>query len=136
MSPFNFKLSFQNIDIIQVWLLKHSCITFNLEQLLFFEIFELPYKFESNLKNGSSGNSVISGNSASRRHLTDGELPSTSRRARGHLWLRAGMGRLLRGFSVLLGHAIKPMPSPFSYVSSPLFFSSSLLSSVELVLSP
>ena len=136
MSPFDFKLAFQNIDRIRVWLLKQSCRTLNLEQLLFLEIFELPYKFGSNFRNQASGNSVISWNSASRRHLTDGELPSTSSRARGHLRLCAGMGRLLRGFSMLLGCAIKPTPSPFSSVSSPLFFPSSPLSSVELVLSP
>ena len=108
MSPFDFKLAFQNVDIILVWLLNQSCRTFILEQLLFLEIFELPYKIGSNLRIKVSGNSVISWNSASRRHLTVGELPSTSRHARGHLRLRAGMGRLLRGFSMVLGRAIKP----------------------------
>jgi len=108
VSPFDFKLAFQNVDIILVWLLKQSCRTLNLEQLLFLEIFELPYKFGSNFRNQASCNSVISWNSASRRHLTVGELPSTSRRARGHLRLCAGMGRRLRGFFVVLGRAIKP----------------------------
>ena len=122
MSPFDFKLAFQNVDIIWVWLLKQSCRTFILEQLLVLEIFELPYKLESNLKNGSSGNSVNKVNSASGRHLTVGELPTSSRCTRGHLWLRAGMGRLLRGFSMLLGRAIKPTSSPFFSISSPLFF--------------
>ena len=51
VSPFDFKLAFQNVDIIGVWLLKKSCRTLNLEQLLFLEIFELPYKFGTNLEN-------------------------------------------------------------------------------------
>ena len=67
MSPFDFKLAFLNVDRIRVWLLKKSCRTLNLEQLLFLEIFELPYKFESNLTNKASGNSVNSWNSASRQ---------------------------------------------------------------------
>ena len=100
MYPFDFKLAFQNVDIIWVWLLKQSCRTFNLEQLLFLEIFELPYKFESNLRNGLSGNSVNIVNSASRPTLTVGELPLSFRRARVHLRLRAGMGMLLRVVSV------------------------------------
>jgi len=49
VSPFDFKLAFQNVDRIRVWLLKKSCRTLNLEQLLFLEIFELPYKFGSKL---------------------------------------------------------------------------------------
>ena len=67
MSPFDFKLSFSNLDIIWLWLLKQSCRTLNLEQLLFLEIFELPYKFESNLRNKASGNLVNYMNSASRQ---------------------------------------------------------------------
>ena len=67
MSPFDFKHAFLNVDQIRVWLLKQSCRTLNLEQLLFLEIFELPYKFESNLKNEASGNSVNTLNSASRQ---------------------------------------------------------------------
>jgi len=47
--------------------LKQSCRTFNLEPLLFLEIFELPYKVESNLKNKASGNSVNMLNIASRQ---------------------------------------------------------------------
>ena len=66
MSPFDFKLVFQNVDIIWVWLLKQSCRTLNLEQLLFLEIFELPYNFGSNLRNKASGNSIIIVNSESR----------------------------------------------------------------------
>ena len=55
----------ENLDRIWVWLLKQSCRTLNLEQLLFLENFEFPYKFESNLRNEASGNSVICLNSAS-----------------------------------------------------------------------
>ena len=99
------------------WLLKQSCRTLNLEQLLFLEIFELPYKIEGNLGNKASGILVNSLNSESRPALTVGELPPASRRARSHLLLRAGMGRLLRVVSVFLGRAIKPgrrrRPHPF-----------------------
>ena len=102
MSPFDFKLAFQNVDQIRVWLLKQSCRTLNLEQLLVLEIFELPYKFGSNLKNGPSGNSVISLNSTRGRHLTVGDLPPRSSHARGHLRPRAGMEKLLRVVSVSL----------------------------------
>ena len=40
-----------------------------------------------------SGNSVIKVNSTRGRHLTVGELPTSSRRACGHLRLRAGRGK-------------------------------------------
>ena len=100
------------------------------------EIFELPYKFSSNLRNGSSGNSVNKVNSESRPALTVGELPPSSRRARGHLQLRAGMGRLLRVVSVFLGHVIKPGRRRRRSSSSPLFFPSSPPSSDELAPSP
>ena len=83
MSPFDFKLAFSNLDRIWVWLLKQSCRTLNLEQLLFLEIFELPYKFESYFKNEASGNSVNTLNSASRQTLTVGEVPPASTRALG-----------------------------------------------------
>ena len=100
------------------------------------EIFELPYKFESNLKNGSSGNLVNIVNSASGRHLTDGELPTSSRHARHHLLLRTGMGKLLHVISVFLGRAIKlgrrRRPHPFL----PLFFPSAPPCSDELTLEP
>ena len=136
MSPFDFKLAFSNLDRIWVWLLKENCRTLNLEQLLFLEIFEFPYKFESNLRNKASGNSVNSWNSASRQTLTVGELLSTSRRDRCHLLLRAGMGKLLRVVSVFLGHAIKPgrrrRPHPFL----PLFFPSTPPCSDELTPEP
>ena len=89
MSPFDFKLAFSNLDRIWVWLLKQSCRTLNLEQLLFLEIFEFPYKFESNLRNEANGNSVNTLNSASRQTLTIGEFPPASMHARRpHLWLR------------------------------------------------
>ena len=107
-----------------------------MEQLLFLEIFELPYKFESNLRNGSSGNSVNIVNSESRPALTVGELPPSSRRARGLLWLRASMGRLLRVVSVFLGRVIKPGRRRRRYSSSPLFFPSSQPSSDELASEP
>ena len=117
MSPFDFKLAFSNLDRIWVWLLKQSCRTLNLEQLLFLEIFEFPYKFESNLRNEASGNSVNSWNSASRQTLTVGELLPAFGHGHSHLLLRAGMGKLLRVVSVFLGHAIKPgrrpPPHPF-----------------------
>ena len=54
------------------------------------KIFELLYKFGSNLGIYTSGNSVIIVNSTRGRHLTDGELLLASRRAHGHLRLRAG----------------------------------------------
>ena len=60
---------------------------------MFLENFELPYKFGSNLGFKASGNSVISVNSTRGRHLTVGQLPTSSRRACGHLWLRAGRGK-------------------------------------------
>ena len=106
MSLFDFKHTFQNVDQIRVWLLKQSCRTLNLEQLLFLENFELPYKFGSNLGFKASGNSVISVNSTRGQHLTVGDLLRRSSRARGHLRLRAGSGRLLRGFYLILGRAI------------------------------
>ena len=87
---------------MRVWLLKQSCRTLNLEQLLFLGIFELPYKFESNLKNGSSGNSVNIVNSANGRHLTVDDLPTASNHACGRLWLRAGVEKLLCVVSVSL----------------------------------
>ena len=136
MSPFDFKLAFLNEDRIRVWLLKQSCRTLNLEQLLFLEIFELPYKFESNLGNGSSDNSVNIVNSESRPALTVGELPPSSRRARGHLRLRAGMEKLLRVVSVFLGRVIKPGHRRRRSSSSPLFFPSSPPSSDELTPEP
>ena len=55
------------------------------------EIFELPYKFGNNLRFKASGNSVISVNSVFGQHLTVGELPLASRRARGHVRFRAGV---------------------------------------------
>ena len=123
MSPFDFKLAFLNIDRIRVWLLKQSCRTLNLEQLLFLDIFEFPYKFESNLRNEASGNSVNSWNSASRQTLTVGELLPASRRGRCHLLLCAGMGKLVRVVSMFLGHAIKPgrrcRPHPFPLLCFP-----------------
>jgi len=122
VSPFDFKLAFQNVDRIRVWLLKQSCRTLNLEQLLFLENFELPYKFGSNLGFKASGNSVISVNSVFGRHLTDGELPTSSRRARGHVRLRAGVEKA----AAWLPLASKPRYKVFTVVaflrSSPLFF--------------
>ena len=100
------------------------------------EIFELPYKFESNLRNGLSVNSVNIVNSASRPTLTVGELPPSSRRARGHLRLRAGMEKLLRVVSVFLGRVIKSGRRRRRSSSSPLFFSSSPPSSDELASEP
>ena len=107
-----------------------------MKQLLFLEIFELPYKIEGNLGNKASGILVNSLNSESRPALTVGELPLSSRRARGHLRLHAGMGRLLRVVSVFLGRVIKLRRRRRCSSSSPLFFPSSPLSSVELVQSP
>ena len=49
-----------------------------------------------------SGNLVIFVNSVFGRHLTDGELPRHSSRARGHLQLSAGMEKLLHVVSVSL----------------------------------
>ena len=122
MSPFDFKLVFQNVDIIWVWLLKKSCRILNLEQLLFLEIFELPYKFGSNLRFKASGNLVISMNSVFGRHLTDGELPTSSRRARGHVRLRAGVEKA----AAWLPLASEPRYKVFTVAvfrrSSPLFF--------------
>ena len=137
MSPFDFKLAFSNLDRIWVWLLKQSCRTLNLEKLLFLEIFELSYKFESNLRNEASGILVNTLNSASRQTLTVGELPPASTHVREcHLLLRAGMGKLLRVVSVFLGHATKPglrrRPHPFL----PLFFSSLPPSSDKLAPEP
>ena len=63
----------------------------NFEQLLFLEIFELLYKFGSNLALKTNGNSVIKVNSAHRSCYTAGDLRLASRRGRGHLWRRAGM---------------------------------------------
>ena len=88
------------------------------------------------MKNGLSGNSVNIVNSANRRHLTDGELPSSSSRARGHLRLHAGMGRLLHGFFMLLGRFISRDAVIVLLRFIPLFFPSSPLNSVELAPSP
>ena len=89
MPPFDFKLAFSNLERIWVWLLQQSCRTLNLEQLLFFEIFEFPYKLESNLRNEASGILVNTLNSASRQTPTIGELPPASTRVREcHLLLR------------------------------------------------
>ena len=90
MSPFDFKLAFQNVDRIRVWLLKKSCRTLNLEQLLFLEIFKLLHKFGSNLKILANDNFVNMGNSSHRSHLIAGDLLLGSRRARGRLWRHAG----------------------------------------------
>ena len=100
------------------------------------EIFELPYEFESNLRNGSSGNSINIGKSESRLALTVGELPPSSRRVRGHLWLRVGMGMLLRVVSVFLGRDIKLRRRRRCSSSSPLFFPSSPPSSDDLASEP
>ena len=62
----------------------------NFEQLLFLEIFELLYKFGSNLGFNTNGNLVILVNSS---HLTAGDLLLGSRRVRGRLRLRAGAGK-------------------------------------------
>ena len=136
MSPFDFKLAFSNLDRIWVWLLKQSCRTLNLEQLLFFEIFEFPYKFESNLRNEASAILVNTLNSASRQTLTIGELLPASRHDRSHLLLRIGMGKLLRVVSVFLGRVIKPGRRRRRSSSSPLFFPSSPPSFDELALEP
>ena len=70
--------------------IKQSCRNLNFEQLLFLEIFELPHKIGSNLGFKASSNSVNSVNSNRESHLTAGDLLLVSRRARGHLRLRAG----------------------------------------------
>ena len=91
VSPFDFKPAFQNIDIIWVLLLKESCRTLNLEQLLFLEILELLYKFGSNLGFKSSGNFVIIVNSHHGGQLTIGELLFRYGRRRGPLRLHTSM---------------------------------------------
>ena len=72
-----------------------------------------------------SGNSVNIVNSAADRHLTVGDLPPCSSRARGRLRLRAGMEKA----TAWLPYASEPRfktekSSPF-FSSSPLFFQSS-----------
>ena len=87
---FKFKSSFQNVGRIWVWFQKQSCRTFDFEQLLFLEIFELLQKFGSNLIFKLDGNSVISMNSVHCSCYTAGDLRFASRRGRGRLWRRAG----------------------------------------------
>jgi len=53
----------------------------------------LLHKFASNLGFTSSGNSINLVNSSRGSHLTVGDLLLSSRRARGHLRRRAGMGK-------------------------------------------
>ena len=139
MYLFEFKLAFENADRIRVWLLKESCRTLNLEQLLFLEIFELPYKFESNLKNKTSGNSVNSWNSASRQ---------LSPPASFHWLLRAPSGdtssfnvstpsrRVKRTFDRRSSLADKTGSALPSLILLPLFFQSSPSRSVELMPEP
>ena len=71
--------------------IKKSCRTLDFEQLLFLEIFELLYKFGSNLNLNTNGNSVIKWNSVHRLSYTAGDLRFASRRGRGRLWHRAGV---------------------------------------------
>ena len=66
MSPFEFKFEFPNVKWIWIWFQKQSCRTFDFEQLLFLEIFELLWNFESNLWILENGNSVILMNSVHR----------------------------------------------------------------------
>ena len=71
--------------------INQSCRTFDFEQLLFLEIFELLQKFGSNLSFKLDGNYVISMNSVHRSCYTAGDLRFASRRGRGRLWRRAGV---------------------------------------------
>ena len=60
------------------------------EQLLFLEIFELLYKFGSNLDFKTNGNSVITWNSVHRSGYIVGDLRLASRHAHGHFRRHAG----------------------------------------------
>ena len=136
MSPFEFKLAIQNIDRIWVWLQKQSCRTFNLEQLLFLEIFELPCNFGSNLRKLVKGNSVNMVNSARRLSYTAGDLLLASRRARGRVRLRAAMGKVAAWLLLASWPPFKACAVAVLLISSSLLFPSPPLNSDEPVLSP
>ena len=82
---------FQNLDRIRRWLSKQSCRTFDFEQLLFLEIFELLWKFESNLWISAYGNFVISVNSVHRLSYIAVGPSSAFQARRGRPWCRAGV---------------------------------------------
>ena len=75
-------------------------------------------------------------NSVFGRHLTDGELPLASRRARGHVRLRVGMEKAAAWLLLASEPRYKAYTVAVLLRSFPLFFPTPPLSSVELVPSP
>ena len=102
--------------------IKKSCRTFDFEQLLFLEIFELLHKFGSNLALKANGNSEITVNSVHRLSYMAGNRLRRSRRARGGLGFALARERLRHGFSLL------PWPSYKALEQSLFFFSLALFS--------
>jgi len=95
----------------------------NFEQLLFLEIFELFYKFGSNLGFKANGNLVNTMNSVHRLSYIAGGPSLVFQVRRGRLWHRAGVGTapawlLFASWSVFIARA-----SPSFFSSLPLFSS-------------
>ena len=108
----------------------------NFEQLLFLEIFELLHKFGSNLSFKSDGNSVNMVNSACRLSYTAGDLLLASRRARGRVRLRAGVGKAMTWLLLASWLPFKACVVAVLLLSSSLLFPLPPLNSGEPVLSP
>ena len=126
------KFKFQNGGRIWKCSFKQSCRTFDFEQLLFLEIFELLWKFESNLWILANGKLVNFVNSVHRRSYMAGDRLRRSRRARGGLAFALAWERRCRGFSLLPWPPYKaPTPSS-SFFLRPLFFPTLPIFSGEL----
>ena len=116
--------------------IKQSCRTFDFEQLLFLEIFELLHKFGSNLSFKSDGNSVNMVNSACRLSYTADDLLLASKRARGRVRLRTGVGKVAVWLLLASWPPFKACVVAVLLISSSLLFPSPPLNSGEPVSSP